>query len=567
MKKDSERKRKSRLTRRDFLKKMCKASVLAAGSTFFTLPDARNGSARAAVNGAFDVVIRGGILYDGSEKIPLQMDVGVRGDRIVAIGKLSADNAKSINAAGCIVTPGFVDVHTHCDLPFKTLQERNILIDVLPADFLGNFSYLFQGVTTVVAGNCGFGYSDMNQLYGSLDKTRYGTNLCYLTPHGEIRQGFFKNNQPEDLDAMHLALIKNKVAEEMTKGTYGFSTGLEYAPGCLARKNELIELAKVVRKYGGIYVTHIRNLTGRMENGKAGVFEGLEEAIRIGKAADIPVQISHLQVNLPWSGVTASQVLERIYKARKEGLDITGDIHSYPVGLSTLNYRLPEKFKTQKGIKDEYKTPEGRQQVIEAVEQFFTYLSPDKIRIFSYKKNHAYDMKFLSELPGLPGNEGKRPAECYVDIVSGDSPDAYFYEINPDVMRAIIPQDHVFMASDGWTTSQAMPMNAHPRSYDNFTRVLCDYTLKEKRMDIQTAIRKMTSLPAEKFGIAKRGRIMKDYFADIAVIDLNKLKSHATFENPRQYSDGIKHLLVNGVISIKDGKATGQRAGQALRRG
>ncbi len=153
-----------------------------------------------------------------------------------------------------------------------------------------------------------------------------------------------------------------------------------------------------------------------------------------------------------------------------------------------------------------------------------------------------------------------------MDIVSGDSPDAYFYEINTDVMRNIIPQDHVFMASDGWTTSQAIPMNAHPRCYDNFTRVLCDYTLKEKRMDIQTAIRKMTSLPAEKFGIAKRGRIMKDYFADIAVIDLDKLKSHATFENPRQYSGGIKHLLVNGTISIEDGKATGQRAGRALRR-
>ncbi len=479
---------------------MCKASVLAAGSTFFTLPHARNGSARAAVNGAFDIVIRGGIIYDGSEKAPVQMDVGVRGDRIVAIGKLPTDNAKLIDATGCIVTPGFVDVHTHCDLSFKKLQEMNIPSNVLPADFLGNFSYLFQGVTTVVAGNCGFGYGDMNQLYGALDKVQYGSNICYLAPHGEIRQGFFKNNQPEDLDAMQLGLMKNKVAEEMTKGAYGLSTGLEYAPGCLARTIELIELAKVVKKYSGLYATHIRDLTGRMENGKAGIFEGLEEAIRIGKAADIPVQISHLQVNLPWSGVTASQVLERIYKARKEGLDITGDIHSYPVGLSTLNYRLPEKFKTQKGIKDEYKTPEGRKEVIKAVEQFFTYIGPDKIRIFSYEKNPAYNMKFLSELHGLPGNEGKTPAQCYVDIVSGDSPDAYFYEINPDVMRNIIPQDQVFMASDGWTTSQVIPMNAHPRSYDNFTKVYCDYTLKEKLMDIQTAIRKMTSLPPRNSG-------------------------------------------------------------------
>jgi N-acyl-D-amino-acid deacylase len=546
---------------------MCKASALVAGSTFFTMPGASNGSARAALNGAFDVVIRGGIVYDGSEKAPVQMDVGIRGDKIVAIGKLPADNAKVIDATGCVVTPGYVDVHTHCDLSFKKLQDSNIPFDVLPADYLGNFNYLFQGVTTVVAGNCGLGYGDMNRLYGAMDKARFGSNLCYLAPHGEIRQGFFKDSQPADLDSKQLALMKNKVTEEMTKGAYGLSTGLEYAPGCLAGTNELIELAKVVKKYGGLYVTHIRDLTGRISNGKAGIFGALDEAIRIGKVADIPVQISHLQVNLPWSGVTASQVLERIFAARKEGLDITGDIHAYPVGLSTLNYRLPEKFKTQTGIRDEYKTPEGQKQVVEAVEQFFTYIGPDKIRIFSYEKNPAYNMKFLSELPSLPGNEGKTPAQCYVDIVSGDSPDAYFYEINPDVMRAIIPQDHVFMASDGWTISQAIRMNAHPRCYDNFTRVLSDYTLKEKLMDIRTAIRKMTALPAEKFGIAKRGRIRKDYFADIAVIDLNKLKSQATFENPRQYSDGIKHLLVNGVISIEDGKATGQRAGRALRRG
>ncbi len=545
---------------------MCKASVLAAGSTFFTIPGAINSSTRATMNGAFDVVIRGGIVYDGSDKAPVQMDVGVRGDRIVAVGKLPGDNAKSIDATGCIVTPGYVDVHTHCDLSFKKLQDRNIPFDVLPPDFLGNFNYLFQGVTTVVAGNCGLGYGDMNRLYGDMEKVRFGSNICYLTPHGEIRQGFFKDSQPADLDSKQLALMKNKVTEEMTKGAYGLSACLEYAPGCLARTNELIELAKVVKKCGGLYVTHIRDLTGRIENGKTGVFGALDEAIRIGKAADIPVQISHLQVNLPWGGVTASQVLEWIYKARKEGLDITGDIHSYSVGLSVLNYRLPEKFKTQTSIKDEYKTPEGRKQVVEAVEQFFTYIGPDKIRIFSYEKNPAYNMKFLNELPALSGNEGKTPAQCYVDIVSGDSPDAYFYEINPDVMRNIIPQDHIFMASDGWTISQAIPMNAHPRCYNNFTRVFCDYTLKEKMMDLQTIIRKMTSLPAEKFGIAKRGRIIKDYFADIAVINLDKLKSHATFENPRQYSEGIKHLLVNGAISIEDGKATGQRAGRALRR-
>jgi len=558
-------KRTTAVTRRDFLKSVGKYSIVTAGSSLLTISCHSRSGTSALSTWGYDMVIKGGLVYDGSGKAPVVTDIGVRGDRITCLGDLPAENARTIDATGCVVTPGFVDVHTHCDLMFRNIQGAGAPIDSLPADFLGNYNYLFQGVTTVVDGNCGYGYDDMNQYYGILDRVRFGTNICYLVPHGMIRQFFFKDDQPTALDAQQLALMKKKVAEEMSKGAFGLSTGLEYAPGCFSLTEELIEIAKVVREHGGIYATHIRNLTGKVEKNEIGIFKALDEAIRIGKAADIPVQLSHLQVNLPWSGVTPSQVLERIYKARSEGLDITGDIHSYYVGLGPMNYRLPEKFKTQSGIKDMYKTPPGRQEIIEAVEHIFTYLSPDKIQIYWYEKNPAYNMKFLSEIPGLPGNEARTAAECYVDIVSEGAPFAYFHEINPEVMRSIIPQDHVFIASDGWTASQGFPMNAHPRSYDNSIKVICDYVLKEKLMDLQAAIRKMTSLPAEKFRIAERGRIQKGYFADITVIDLGKLKSNATFENPRRYSEGIKHLLVNGVPAIEDGKATGQRAGRTLR--
>ena len=206
-----------------------------------------------------------------------------------------------------------------------------------------------------------------------------------------------------------------------------------------------------------------------------------------------------------------------------------------------------------------------------AIEEVFGYLGPDRIRICSYEPNPTYNLKFLDQLPGLPGNEGKTPSDCYVDLVSEDpSPDAYFYEINGTVMHGIIPQDHIFMASDGFGSSEDPDRDTivHPRSFDNFVKVLTQFVLSEKDrlMDIPSAIRKMTSLPADKFKIRERGRIAEGYFADIAVINLEKLASHATFEDARHYSEGVEYSLVNGVLAIDNGKATDQRAGKILRR-
>ena len=306
--------------------------------------------------------------------------------------------------------------------------------------------------------------------------------------------------------------------------------------------------------------------------GVAGVLASLDEAIQVGKAADIPVHVSHLQVNEPWNGVTASQILERIENARQEGLDMTGDIHVYNIGMSNLNYRLPTEYKSATGIKEEYKTPEGRMEVKAAIEEVFEYLGSERIRIFSYEPNPTYNLKFLDQLPDLPGNECKTPSDCYVDLVSKDpedpAPDAYFYEIKGAVMRDIIPQDHIFMASDGFASSEDRDAIIHPRTYDNFVKVLTQFVLSEKDrfMDLPSAIMKMTSLPANKFKIRERGRIAEGYFADIAVINLKKLASHATFEDARHYSEGVEYLLVNGVLVIDNGKATDQRAGKLLRR-
>lgn len=231
-------------------------------------------------------------------------------------------------------------------------------------------------------------------------------------------------------------------------------------------------------------------------------------------------------------------------------MDITGDIHSYDLGLSALNYRLPTEYKTQNGIKDFYKQPENQRLVKEEIQKVFAYLSPGKISIWYKEKiNDTPQLKSLCDLVKSDRDKGKTVSDIYLDLVCGcylgqvcgvsasaAMPYAYFNEISPVVREYIIPQDHIFMASDGITSTQyeGIPLKyiTHPRSYDNFTRVIKDFVFNKKLMDIQTAIRKMTSLPAEKFKIKQRGKIAEGWFADIAVIDLDRVAYHAELEEP-----------------------------------
>ncbi|MCJ7654898.1 MAG: amidohydrolase family protein, partial [Dehalococcoidia bacterium] len=330
----------------------------------------------------------------------------------------------------------------------------------------------------------------------------------------------------------------------------------------LATTEELIELAKVLRKYGGIYVTHTRNQTGTVyADGKVGVLESIKEAIEIGRQAGVPVQISHIQENVPHS-VKASQMLELIEQARKEGLDVTTDQHPYDVGLSPMTYRLPKKYVVSNQIRDEFKTPEGKKELKKAVEQDFTILGPEKIIIASLTSKEI-DGKSIQE---IADTQGKEPSACFVDIATADGPPtfAYFYEISDQINIEIMPHDYVFTASDAFLDLGLF--KAHPRFYGTFPRKIRNYALDEKLMTLNDAIRSMTSLPADKFKMKGRGNIMVGNFADIVVIDLKTIREVGTYKDPAQYPEGIIHVLVNGVVSIENGKSTGQTGGRPLRR-
>lgn len=426
------------ISRRSFLK--ATGSIAAAAL--------RSSSATALVTGctshspthAYDVLITNGLIYDGTLRPPYQADIGVKGDRITALGKVVGDARSVIDAAGCIVTPGFIDVHTHCDLTFRRLGWKRHLAHLMPS-FKGNHNYLYQGVTTVVTGNCGYGFVDVDQWMEIVASVGFGTNVYHLVPHGAIRQELCGEKQPVDLSQKQLELFKDRVRSAMEQGAVGISTGLEYYPGFAAPTAELVELARVVSEYGGLYATHRRDQTGRLsEEGEFGTVASTREAVEIGKRAELGVQISHLSALEPLHGVKPEMVLAEIEKGRDQGVDVTADLIPYSRMATTLLWPLPDRLKTANGVKDEFKTREGRSELRNAVSGVLKDIAPDKIHVsVMYDGDSAYEGRSLTEIADL---ENKSPTDVYIDLVSGNAaPAVIISATNPDFVRRLMDRE------------------------------------------------------------------------------------------------------------------------------
>jgi len=512
----------------------------------------------------FDLLIKNGKIYDGTGLDPYTGDIGIKGDKIAAIGDLSDRSVITIDAKERIITPGFIDVHSHYDLPFLV---RNMISDPkrLTTSLKGNHAALYQGVTTVVTGNCGFGFADTDEWLDFADTTGLGTNIYTLVPHGMIRDEVSGSDQPQTMNRKQLEKMKARIDEEMQKGAVGMSTGLAYAPGLHTTTEELVELSKVVSHYQGVYTTHLRDESGAIyPNGDKGVLASIKEAIEIGKMAEISVQISHLKIVAPLNNTPAEEILELIEKARMEGMDLLADQYPYAASSTMLSMLLPDDMKTLEGIKDEFKSRKGRQKIKQAMDKAFSeILLPEKTMISSHAGKERYEGMNIKEISEF---EGRTPSESYVDMVCGDIiPMAVFFEQDIDVVRKIMPRDYIITASDGLFFFEETS-KPHPRAFGTFPRRIRRFEKEEKLSNLSAAIRSMTSLPAEKFNMTDRGRIEKGYAADIAVLNFDRFTDRATYTNPQQYAEGIDHLIVNGGIAISNGKVTGNNFGRALKR-
>lgn len=550
------------MTRRDFMIRGASAAacVMAAAS----LPQVFPYGSLARADVPFDFIIRDGSVYDGISSDPVQMDIGIKGELITAVGMIKAEARRVIDAAGIIVTPGFIDIHTHCDETFRRAGWKRHLAGLMPS-WRGNYNYLYQGVTSVVTGNCGYGYTDTDQWLSRVDSLGFGSNVYHLVPHGVLREELFGENQPENLSGDQMDLLKQRVREEMDKGAVGLSFGLEYAPGILAPFAEVADLARVVKGYGGLVTIHRRDETGRIHSdGRPGTLRSTEEAVEVARSTGVRVQISHIKIARPFSGVKPSQVLDIIEGARAQGLDVSSDHYPYDASSANITLLLPDAFKRGLTVRDEYRSSQGRREIREAIQKVFAYLGPERILISMYPANDAWEGKTLSAI----SEETRMPADAlFADMACEDpSPMGVFFSMESEDVKAFMQPGYMLTSTDGWTVPKGMT-KPHPRCYGAFARKVHDYVFSERVVGLAQAIRSMTSLPAERFGIKGRGIIREGAYADVAMIDLKNYADHATYLDPHQYASGIRHLLVNGRLGIDQGQATGDRGGRALRRG
>ncbi|MFA5064620.1 MAG: D-aminoacylase [Dehalococcoidia bacterium] len=510
----------------------------------------------------YDILVKGGLIYDGTLNPPYKGDVGIKGDKIVAIGNLSGKASKVLDATGDIVTPGFIDCHNHTDLAWQVFRKIAFLAPFLP-DWKGNYNYTFQGVSTIITGNCGTGYTNTSAWLGTIKSLGgFGTNVYQLVPYDALKSETIGTDQ-RPATAQEFEVIKKRVAEEMQKGAVGFSTGLELAPAVYDTTDELVEVAKIVKKYGGIYTTHLRSESGKkMENGETGVITAVKEAIDIGRRSGIPVQISHIKVNYVF--MDPQKIIELIAAAQKEGIDVTADQYPYDAGTQRIQILLDNKYLTGEQVKIEFKSPQGRIELKRGVEDALSVVRPEAILIVSCDTKKEYEGKNVKQIADI---ENRNASDVFIELACMDKPPyCVFFTQDMNIVRQFIKQDWVFTGTDGATLPKSLSGFAgkfHPRFYGTFPKKIRQFVIDEKLIDLQFAIRSMTSLPAEKFGLKNRGKIAEGYYADIAVIDIDKIADKATYENPTEYSIGVVDLIVNGCIEILDGEATGQEGGRS----
>lgn len=498
----------------------------------------------------YDLIIRGGKVVDGSGNPWYHADIAIKNDRIAEIGQLSNHEAKRvINAHGLVVAPGFIDPHTHA---------LRGIFEVPNAE-----SALLQGVTTLTEGNDGSSPYPIDRHYADIDNLRISPNWAVFVGQGTIRQrviGFgLRKATPDEMERM-----KQMVRDAMEQGALGISTGLFYVPGSFTSTEEVIELSKVAAEYNGIYISHIREEAAQL-------IDSVQETIRIGEEANIPVQITHHKVIGVENWGASIESLRLVDEARKRGVDVTIDQYPYTASQTSINALIPQW--AQAG---------GREEMLSRINSAETYSTiknevvakilydrggGDPKNVFISRNSWDPDMagKNLAELAIDAGLEPtpENAADVVFDIIRGGGATAVYHAIGPEDVDRIMQHPATAIGSDGpvGVFGEGAP---HPRQYGTFARVLGLYVRERKILSLEEAIRKMSSQSARRLGIHDRGLITKGYFADIAIFDPDEIIDKATFENPHQYAIGTKFVLVNGTVVVENGQHTGARPGRIL---
>jgi N-acyl-D-amino-acid deacylase len=525
-------------------------------------------------NKEYDILITGGIIYDGSGNPAREADVAIKGDMVVKIGTdLKQSMAKTvIDASECAISPGFIDPHSHTDIELLANPKAE--------------SKIRQGVTTEIGGNCGFSlfppseinrdylkkkydleldWHDVNGFFAQLERRGIALNYGTLIGHSDLRGSVMGSADRPPTDD-ELKRMDRLMQDNLDAGVFGLSTGLIYTPGCFAKEEELIALCRRVAIYNGVYSTHMRDEGDHL-------LEAVDEAIRIAEQSHVSLHISHLKMAYPRNWPKVHAVLSKISEMEKKGMKILADRYPYIATSTLLSVFMPPWVK--QGTIEEYlerlRNPDSYKKICEHVKKQEEKIeSWNKIRVSSVLKEE--NRRFIGKTIHEAAREvGKDPAHFIIDLLydEEDQVEMINFSLNEDNFKQIILHPLVVVASDGWALAPyGMLGNGkpHPRSYGTFPRMLGKYVREEGIMTLGEAIQKMTSITAKKFGLKWRGFLREGFYADIVIFDPDTVRDGSTWENPHQYPSGIHHVIVNGQIVIHEGEHTGALPGKILKK-
>ncbi|MGV3659462.1 MAG: N-acyl-D-amino-acid deacylase family protein [Prosthecobacter sp.] len=506
------------------------------------------GSVRAA---DFDLLVTNAQIADGSGAPLVAGSIGVKDGRIVAVGQVKGTATSTIDAGGKVAAPGFVDVHTHSE-------------DICLIPAAENF--LRMGVTTIITGNCGHSRTDVAKFFEEVEESDVAVNVATLVGHGSVREKGMGGSFIRAPDAEQLTAMKALVEQGMKDGAVGLSTGLIYVPGSFAKTEEIIDLAKVASKHGGIYASHMRSEGAR-------IFEALDEILRIAREGNLPIEVSHIKLSGPSAWGKTAEVLAILDKARAEGLKVTHDQYAYTASSTGLRQMIPDA--ALEGEREDFiariKDPEKKAKIIATM---------DEMRERQGRKDysHAIIARFRAD-PSLNGKSVPEVAklkrgsdsvedqiEVIFDIEARGGASAIFHGMDENDLKVFMRHPQTMIASDGGPRRLGEDI-PHPRSYGNNARVLGRYVRELKLLSLEEAIRRMTSLPAQTFQLKDRGMLKPGAHADIVIFDPAKVTDPSTFNDPHHHAEGFTDIIVNGGVVIRDGRLTEVRSGGPLRMG
>jgi N-acyl-D-amino-acid deacylase len=499
-----------------------------------------------------DVLIKGGRVVDGTGAPWVRADVAVRGDAIVAVApRIDEPARRTIDAAGRVVAPAFIDVHTHA---------RRGIFEVPTAE-----NYVRQGVATLVDGQDGSSPLPLGEFLARVEALRPAVNFASLVGHGTVREAAMgaAGRAPS---APELARMQELVRGAMRDGAFGLSTGLFYVPGTFARTDEVVALARVAGEMGGVHVSHVRDEA-------AGIVASVAETIAVGEEGHLPTQVTHHKVIGRASWGRSRDTLRLLEEARRRGVDATADAYPYTASSTGLAAALLPAWALEGGsfaLRQRLSSPPTRTRIREVVVGKIRDErgggDPANVRIAACAFDPSIEGKTLADILAERGREAtvENAADLALEIVERGGASGVFHAIAEEDVERILASPLTMVASDGEVPvfGRGAP---HPRSYGTFARVLAVYVREKGLLTLEEAVRKMTSLPAARLGLPDRGLVRPGMKADLVVFDPATVRDRATFERPHQYAEGVALVVVNGEVVLEGDRMTAARPGRVLR--